>query len=135
LWAYRAIVAYEKFGVTTGPMFRVAGLKAGAKTKRSKMGDLDPAFHEVLKRVQDRWPHVISESVKVEDDYSIRRSLRRGSTSRAQNQGIAASVVEANQRWRKHERSQGVLPSMGMMKRCSDAKASVKTLPQYSEGL
>jgi hypothetical protein len=27
--------------------------------KRPKMGDLDPAFHEVLKRVQERWPHVI----------------------------------------------------------------------------
>jgi hypothetical protein len=79
------------------------------------MGDLDPAFHEVLKRVQERWPHAIQAAVKVEDDYSVRRSLRRGSTSQAQNQGIPESVVEANQRWRKHERSQEVLPSMGMM--------------------
>jgi hypothetical protein len=134
-WAHRAIIAYEGVGVTTGPMFRVAGKRAGAKSKRSKMGDLDPAFHEVLKRVQERWPHVIQAAVKVEDDYSVRRSLRRGSTSQAQNQGIPQSVVEANQRWRKHERSQGVLPSMGMMERYSDAKASVKTLLRYSEGL
>jgi hypothetical protein len=49
-WAHRAIVAYEDLGVTTGPMFRVAGLRAGAEAKRSKMGDLDPAFHEILKR-------------------------------------------------------------------------------------
>jgi hypothetical protein len=134
-WAHRAITAYEDVGVVTGPMFRVAGLKAGAKTKRSKMGDLDPAFHEVLKRVQERWPHVIPPSVKVEDDYSVRRSLRRGSSSQAQNQGIPASVVEANNRWRKHERSRGVLPSMGMMERYSDAKASIRTLLQYSAGL
>jgi hypothetical protein len=134
-WAHRAIVAYQNVGVTTGPMFRVAGQKAGAKVKRSKMGDLDPGFHDVLKRVQERWPHVVHASVKVEDDYSIRRSLRRGSTSQAQNQGIPASVVEANQRWRKHERSQGVLPSMGMMERYSDAKASILTLLRYSRML
>lgn len=108
-------MAYQSVGVTSGPMFRAAGEKAGAKTKRAKMGDLDPAFHEVLIRVQERWPHVIQVSVKVEDDYSVRRSLRRGQTSRAQNQGIAANVVEAKERWRKHKRSQGVLPSIGMM--------------------
>jgi hypothetical protein len=134
-WAYRAIVGYEGMGVATGPMFRVAGLKAGTKTKRSKMVDLDPAFHEVSKRVQEKWPHVIQASVKGEDDYSVRQSLRRGSTSQAQNQAIPASVVEANQRRRKHERSQGVLPSMGMMERYSVAKASIKTVLQYSEGL
>jgi hypothetical protein len=43
-------------------------------------------------------------SVCVEDDYSVRQSLRRGSTTQAQNQGIPEIVVEANQRWRKHER-------------------------------
>jgi hypothetical protein len=133
-WAYRAIMAYKNVQVTTGPMFRVAGQRAGAKTRRSNMGDLDPAFHEVLERVQERWPHVIQASVSVEDGYSVRRSLRRASTSQAQNQGIPESVVEANQRWRKHERSQGVLPSMGMM-RYSDAKASIKTPLRYSEGL
>jgi hypothetical protein len=86
-WAHRAIVAYENVQVTTGPMFRVAGQRTGVKTKRSKLGDLDPAFHEVLKRVQ---------AVKVEDDYSVRRSLRRASTSQAQNQGMPESMVEAN---------------------------------------
>jgi hypothetical protein len=80
-WAHRAIVAYENVQVTTGPMFRVAGQRAGAKTRKSKMVDLNPAFHEVLKRVQERWPHVIQAAVKVEGDYSVRRSLLRGSTS------------------------------------------------------
>jgi hypothetical protein len=27
---------------------------------------------EVLKRVQERWPHAIYASVKVEDEYSVR---------------------------------------------------------------
>jgi hypothetical protein len=44
------------------------------------------------------------------------------------------SVVKVNQRGRKHKSSQGVLPSMGLTERCSDAKASDKTLLRYSEG-
>jgi hypothetical protein len=134
-WAHRVMVAYANLGVTTGPVFRVANKKPGAKVKRSKMGDLEPAFHDILKRVQERFPNVIHKSVNVEDDYGIARTERRGSNAQAQNQGIPESVIEANQRWRKHERSQGVLPSMGMMERYSDAKASVPTLIRYSRGL
>lgn len=68
-------MAYQSVRVASGPTFRAVGQKAGAKTKRSKMGDLDPNFHEVLKRVQEKWPHIIQALVKVEDDYSVKRSL------------------------------------------------------------
>jgi hypothetical protein len=135
LWAHRAIMAYNVFGITRGPIFREAGGTSEGKIKRCKMGALEPAFHDVLKRVQERWPHVIAPTVVVEDDYSIRRSLRRGSTTQAGNQEIPREVVEANQRWRKHERSQGVLPSMGMVERYSDAKASIALLVRYSAEL
>ena len=47
-------------------------------------------------------------------EYKITRSLRRGSSRQAQNQGIPSSVIETNQRWRKHEGSQGSLTSMEM---------------------
>jgi hypothetical protein len=77
------------------------GMRA-LRRKRSTMGDLDPACDEVMKRVQERWPHVIQASVKMENDYSVRRSLRRGSIFQTQNQGIPVSVVDANQCWRKH---------------------------------
>jgi hypothetical protein len=69
-------------------------------------------------------------------DFGIGRYARRGSNHQAQNQGIPSSVIEVkNRRWRKHERSQGVLPSMGMVEPYSDAKASVPTLLQFSRGL
>jgi hypothetical protein len=134
-WAHRVIEAYAAMGVTAGPVFRVAGKAPGSKVVRSKMGDLDPPFHDILKRVQERWPHVIHASVNVEEEYSVRRSLRRGSTAHAQNMRIDPSIIEANQRWRKHERSRGVLPNMGMMERYSDAKATIQALLRYSEAM
>ena len=132
-WTQRLLMTYEDLKVTSGPVFRVA--HKGTKVRRSAVGDLDVLFHEIYARVQERWPRVIPASVKVQEEYSIRWSLRRGSTTSASNRGIPLEVVEANQRWGKHQRSRGVLPGMSMMERYSDAKANVGYLIRYSAGL
>jgi hypothetical protein len=128
-------VSGVNIGVSDGPMFRLASSGRGAKVKRCAMGDLNPAFHALLKRVQDRWPNVIPASVDVQAEYDITRSKRRGVTAHAQNQCIPKEVIEANNRWRKHERARGMRPGMFMMEHYSDAKASVKMLVRFSQGL
>lgn len=133
LWVSRLLQAYQTLGVTSGPVFRVA--KQGNKVKRSAMGDLDILFHGVLAKVQERWPRVLPPTTKIQDEISVRRSLRRGSTTEASNRKIPREVVEANQRWGKHQRSRGILPSMSMMERYTDARANVGYLVQYSLGL
>lgn len=133
VWMSRLLEAYEDVGVTAGPVFRVA--QKGGRVKRSAMGDVDVLFHGVLLKVQERWPRVLPSHVRIQDDTSVRRSLRRGSTTKASNRGIPREVVEANQRWGKHQRSRGVLPSMGMMERYTDARANVDYLIQYSLSL
>ena len=132
LWVRRMIDAYDHFGVTTGPVFRISAKNTGDKVRRASVGDLDPPFHDLLRRVQERWPRVIPPSVNVSDEYGFRRSGRRGSTKSAQNQGVPKEVIEANNGWRKHMRSKGMLPNMSMIERYSDAKASVTTLIKYS---
>lgn len=133
LWTHRVIEAYGKMGVFSGPLFRVS--KKGGKVRRSSVGDLDVLYHGLMQRVQERWPRVLGPEVKIQDEMSVRRSLRRGSTTEASNQGIPKEVIEANQRWGKHQRSRGVLPSMSMMERYSDARANVGYLIKYSGGL
>ena len=98
-------------------------------------GDLDDAFHDVLIKVQKLNPQLIPMSVSVQDEFSCRRSIRRGSTAEAQNQQIPKEVIEANNRWRKYERARGSTPGMTMMERYSEAKASVPTLIRFSGGL
>ena len=92
-------------------------------------------FHRLLGRVQKRWPQIIPDSVNISEEYSVSRSLRWGATAEAQNAGISQSVIEANNRWRKHARSKGLTPGMSMMERYSDPKASVPTLIRFSGGL
>jgi hypothetical protein len=135
LWFFhRTLGVLVNMGIVSGPIFRVPGKKPGSY-KRATIGDLDPALHWILKRVQDRWPSVIPNTVNVAEEYSMFRSLRRGDTSAAQNAKIPKEVIEANNRWRKRARANGLTPGMSMMERYSDAKASVPTLTRFSKEL
>lgn len=134
LWFHRTLEILSKFGVISGPVFRVKGKSKGSY-KKASTADLDPVFHGLLERVQKRWPSVIAESVKVESEYSMFRSCRRGATSEAQNVNLPQATIEANNRWRKKLRSKGMTPNMSMMERYSDAKASVKHLIKFSQSL
>lgn len=131
LWMGRAIEEYHLRGVTAGPMFRTVTAKG--KIKRATVSDLDMLFHDILKRVQISRPDLISPDEKVEEESSMRRSPRRGATTEAQNRKIPKDVIEMNNRWKKFIRSRSMLPSMSMIERYSDAKASVEALVQFSE--
>ena len=85
--------------------------------------------------MQRDFPNLIPDNVVIRDSYSIYRSLRRGATSEAQNQGIPQEVIQANNRWRKFSKANGLTPGMSMMERYSDAKASVPTLVRFSLNL
>ena len=132
VWFERAIRSWDAVQVTTGPLFRVNKKRKG-QIARALVGDLDVLFHDLWKRIQHRFPQLISDTTKIEEAYSVRRSLRRGATTEAQNRGIPTEVLEANNRWRKDLRGQGILPSMTMVERYTDAKASVEALVRFSE--
>ena len=132
LWMQRMIEAYAQFGIASGPVFRVTGKGPNGKVRRANVGDLNPPFHDLLRRVQERWPHVIPPSVNVGDEFGFRRSGRRGATKSALNQEVPTEVIEANNGWRKFMRSKGMLPNMSMVERYSDAKASVVTLIKFT---
>lgn len=131
LWIQRVIALYQHHGIVSGPLFRTVNAKSG-KARRASIGDLDVLLHDVLKRLQIRRPNVLPKSVNVEEEISARRTLRRTFTTQAQNVQIPKDVIEANNRWRKHLHSRGVLPSMDMVERYSDAKASVEHLSRPS---
>lgn len=125
-WIHRVITVLNKKGIVNGPLF------TDAKGKRASTANLDLWMHKILERVQTRWSNLIPDTVKIREEYSVYRSLRRGATAEAQNCQVPQSVIEANNRWRKHSRSRGLTPGMSMMERYTDAKASVPTLILFS---
>ena len=129
-WFIRARECYANEGITTGPMFRNT-----LKMTKMSVAEMDVGFHELLRIVQRRCSNLIADSVNIEEDYSMKRSLRRGATAEAQNAEIPTSVIEANNGWRKFSRAKGMTPGMSMMQRYSDAKASVPTLIRFSRDI
>jgi len=102
------------------------------KMTKMSVAEMDIGFHELLRNVQRRCPNLIADGVNIEEDYSMKRSLRRGATAEAQNAHIPTNVIEANNGWRKIARAKGMTPGMSMMQRYTDAKASVPTLIRFS---
>ncbi|KAL7563788.1 hypothetical protein ACA910_020472 [Epithemia clementina (nom. ined.)] len=130
-WIRRTIEEYDKVEVKTRPMFRAP--RKGPTPKRVTVSHLDALFPDILKSVQIRHLEIIAPEVKVEDEYSVRRSLRQGATTEAQNRKIPVAIIESNNRWKKHMRANGLLPSNIMIERYTDAKASVESIIQFSE--
>ncbi|KAL7577187.1 hypothetical protein ACA910_003522 [Epithemia clementina (nom. ined.)] len=130
-WIGQAIEEYEKMGVNSGPMFRTV-LKNGS-VKHATVSHLDNLFHDILKHVQLRHPETIRSEIKIEDLYSVCRSLQRGATTEAQNRKITNLIIESNNCWKKHMRANGILPSMSMLEHYTNAKTSVETIIQFLE--
>jgi hypothetical protein len=129
VWFWRTLGLLKTHGRGAGPLFR------NEKDKRASVAELDVMLHAILSRVQKKWPNIIPDHVRVAEEYSSLRSFRRGATAEAQNAGIPEEIITANNRWRKHCRSRGSLPSMSMMERYTDAKANVRALIRFSGGL
>jgi hypothetical protein len=132
LWLFRLIDEHEVRGNTVGPIFR----KSPFSDDAIQIKHLDVLFHKYLLIVQATRPDLIPESVDVVSDYSIRRSIRRGSTSQARNQKIPRDIINLNNRWRADDQAGSRVAAPGeMMENYTDVVAAVETLLQYSEPL
>ena len=93
-WFFRCLEAFSATGVDSGLMFR------NSEGKKSSLAEMDVMLHDTLVKVQLRYPSIIPDSVRVQDEYSVYRSLRRGATTEARNVRIPDSIINASLRWR-----------------------------------
>jgi pyrroloquinoline quinone (PQQ) biosynthesis protein C len=130
LWFSRLLNIQGGEGVVKGPMFRA---KNG---KRMSIAEMDDYLHGMLLEVQRQFPRVLSDTVSVQEEFSVYRSLRRGATSEAQNAQIPKGVIEAINRWRKMCRAKGLTPGESMMEQYTDARrVPVQALTRFSDNL
>ena len=59
---------------------------------------VDERFVEEVKKVQVSHPNLIDQSIDVSEHYSIFRSLRKGSTARAVDTEVSATVIDLHNR-------------------------------------
>ena len=96
---------------------------------------LNGEFHNMLRRVQTRRSDLLPEGIDIEGRYGTFRSLRRGSLTRATEEGIRGPDLELINRWRKFEDSAGSRPHMSMREHYLEVKLVLKRTLAYSKAL
>jgi endo-alpha-1,4-polygalactosaminidase (GH114 family) len=96
---------------------------------------IDCKFHKALSVVQIERQDLIPLEVNVEDMYSTFRSLRRGSLSRATEEGISGTDLDMINRWRKFENNKGGKPHMSMREHYLEIKLVIRRMLSYSKAL
>ena len=97
----RRVQEKKPSGNYSGPFF------AKKNGKRATISDHDPLFKDYLTRLRlSEGEKFFHKGVRIED-YSLRRSLRRGSTGHATNQNIPGPIIDEVNRWRKKESARG----------------------------
>ena len=129
IWFYRCISSYAALDIDQGLLFR------NKKGNKPSLAEMDILLHDVLHKVQLRYPSVIGDAVNIEDEFSVYRSLRRGANTEARNVRIPKDVIDANLRWRKLMRSQGMIAGFTMQERYTDTSANVPALVSFSRCL
>jgi hypothetical protein len=131
LWLERLawLLIQEKRDKVAGPAFcREDGSMVRAY-------ELDAEFHKSLKVIQIERPDLISEDVDVTKLYGTFRSLRRGSLTRATEEGIKGTDLDMINRWRKFESNGGGRPHMSMREHYLEIKLVLKRTLAYSKAL
>jgi len=101
---------------------------------RAKFGDYDPIFRDYLTRVRNQYPNLIAASTDI-DDYSLRRSGRRGATTEATNRDVDPKTIELINRWRKKEAARGTEPGLPMRQVYTEVSKSLEALLRFSQSL
>ena len=127
-WFQRALVTLNRLNVTKGLLF------SNGKGGRASIAEMDVLLYSVLERVQLKFPSILPDSVIIEDEFSVYRSLRRGSNTEARNVQIPRDIIDASMRWRAAMRNKGLTSSMPLAERytCTIARANVPALIRYS---
>lgn len=115
-------------GCDEGPLFADKdGNKAPLKLYN---GD----FRDLLEKAKERNPKIFPAGVAIED-YSLRRSLRRGSTTEAQNKKVPEATIDLINRWRRREAAQGAEPGLEMRQVYTQTLSAIETTLRYSQSL
>ena len=131
LWMERLVwlLMQEGKGSVAGPAF------CNADGSMIRAYQFNGEFHNVLKEVQVHRPDLLPDGVDIEGCYGTFRSMRRGSLTRATEQGIEGPDLDIVNRWRKFEDSRGSRPHMSMREHYLEIKLVLKRALAYSKAL
>ena len=127
MWLERFLSCFEEVG--RGEM---GYLFTNYKKRARRIGEYDTIFHERLEEVLAARPDLFPPGINIREDYSLLRSLRRGSTTLATVKRVRTEVIDMNNRWRKIEKAMGRAPSQAMRQLYSEMLYMLESRLEYS---
>ena len=128
MWVERFLSCFKEVGRTeTGFLF------SSYKKRARKIGDYNGQFVERLEEILGQRPDLFPPGTNIAEDYSLVRSLRRGSTTLATIRQIRTEVIDMNNRWRKVEAAMGRAPSLPMRQLYSEIMHMLAVRLEYSK--
>jgi hypothetical protein len=128
-WVERLVDLLKQERKTVGPAF----CQENGKVISSM--EMDSEFLKQLEVVQKERPDLIKGSIDVHEFYSIFRSLRKGSTARAMDQGISKETIDLHNRWRTSESSGGQRSRRSMRDYYADLRLMLHLRLSYTKVL
>jgi hypothetical protein len=77
-------------------------------------------------------PGLFEPGINIEEAYSLFRSLRRGSNTKAVRNKVDPTIIDINNRWQKFERARGRMPSLSMQQHYTQMQGVLASLWEYS---
>jgi len=127
-WVRRMLYRQIKARRHKGPFFAKKG------GKRASIGDYDPTFRGYLTRLRVLRGALFLQGVDI-DDYSGRRSMRRGSVQHALNKSVPQTVIDEANRWRRKEASRGTEAGLPLRQVYTSVRYSLPTRARYPGSL
>ncbi len=96
---------------------------------------IDEKFHDLLEDIHISHPHLFPDKLDIRDNYSVFRSLRRGSTARVVDMQLPESEINLHNRWRTSEAKRGQRSSKSMCDYYTDLRLVLHTRLRYTQAL
>ena len=96
---------------------------------------VDERFVDEVKRVQESHPHLIDSDSDVAENFSIYRSIRKGSTGRTTDMEVDKKAIDLHNRWRTIENRRGSKSAKSMQDYYSDLRLTINIRLTYSRAL
>ena len=96
---------------------------------------INERFHELLEEVHVSHPLLFPDKVDIRDNYSVFRSLRRGSTARVVDMQLPESEINLHNRWRSIESKRGQRSAKTMCDYYTDLRLVLRARLRYTQSL
>ena len=127
-WLEWLVAAKEADGIVKGPAF------SNEEGFVLYQEPFNVELKEQLEWAKEAYPNLFTEDLDLVR-VKCSRSFRKGSTSRAQDLGLAQSIIDANNRWRTRENSKGSTPQLALRDHYSSVRLMSNKLLQYPKAM